>query len=343
MRDNPHILHPLMHFRSFAMLSFRQTALSTALACAMLSSAGAQTLGGANTTASDQTQAEKCDAPKGTIAVTEPQSEVINALLRAGLQSPTGLIRMIIANSNCFQVVERGQGFQNMMQERALASGGQMQSGQNIGQGQMVAADFVITPSVVIAANTAGGVGGGLAGFGGALGVFGAIAGNLKFKEASTAMVMSDVRSGLQVAASEGSAKKTDFNIGGMLLGAGGAGALGGYSNTAEGKLIAASFLDNWNNIVRNVRNNPSLVKATASPASQANASNSVRADAGAVYVAKIAGVKALSEPKDGSREVMSLGRSDEVVAEGEEQNGFMKVATSRGTGWVKAIMMRKQ
>jgi Curli production assembly/transport component CsgG len=332
-----------MHFRSFAMLSFRQTALSAALASALLASAGAQTLGGANTTASDQTQAEKCDAPKGTIAVTEPQSEVINALLKAGLQSPTGLIRMIIANSNCFQVVERGAGFQNMMQERALASGGQMQAGQNIGQGQMVAADFVITPSVVIAANTAGGVGGGLAGFGGALGVFGAIAGNLKFKEASTAMVMSDVRSGLQVAASEGSAKKTDFNVGGFILGAGGAGALGGYTNTAEGKLIAASFLDNWNNIVRNVRSNPNLTQARASAASTANANNSVRADAGAVYVAKIAGVKALAEPKDGSREIMSLGRSDEVVAEGDEKDGFIKVATPRGSAWVKAIMMRKQ
>ena len=156
-------------------------------------------------------------------------------------------------------------------------------------------------------------------------------------------MVMADVRSGLQVAASEGSAKKTDFNIGGMLLGAGGAGALGGYSSTAEGKLIAASFLDNWNNIVRNVRNNPSLVKATASVASRANAANSTVADAGAVWVAKIAGVKALAEPKDGSREIASLGRSDEVVAEGEEKDGFMKVATAKGTGWVKTIMMRKQ
>jgi hypothetical protein len=329
------------------MLFVRQNAvsaaLSAALSCAMFSAAHAQTLGGANTTASDQTQAEKCDAPKGTVAVTEPQSEVINALLRTGLQSPTGLIRMIIANSNCFQIVERGQGFQNMMQERALASGGQMQAGQNVGAGQMVAADFVITPSVVIAPNTSGGLGGGLAGFGGALGLFGAIAGSLKFKEASTSMVMSDVRSGLQVAASEGSAKKTDFNLGGFVLGAGGAGALGGYTNTAEGKLIAASFLDNWNNIVRNVRNNPSLVQAKASVASAANASNSVAADAGAVYVAKIAGVKALAEPREGSREVMSLGRTDEVVAEGEEKNGFIKVATSSGTGWVKAIMMRKQ
>ncbi len=329
------------------MLSLHKTAisvaLSAALASALIAPAGAQTLGGAETQASNQSISEKCDAPKGTIAVSEPQSEVVAALLRSGLQSPSGLIRMIIANSNCFQVVERGQGFQNMMQERALASGGQMQAGQNVGQGQMVAADFVITPSVVIAAHTSGGVGGGLAGFSRGLGMLGAIAGNLKFKEASTSMVMADVRSGLQVAASEGSAQKTDFNLGGFLLGAGGAGALGGYTNTAEGKLIAASFLDNWNNIVKNIRNNSSLIQAKAGAASQANASNSVRADAGAVWVAKIAGVKALAEPRDGSREVASLGRSDEVVAEGDEKDGYMKVATAKGSGWVKIIMMRKQ
>lgn len=324
------------------MLLLRQTLIASAVVCAM--AAHAQTLGGAETQASNETLAEKCDAPKGTIAVSEPQSEVVAALLKSGLQSPSGLIRMIIANSNCFQVVERGQGFQNMMQERALASGGQMQAGQNVGQGQMVAADFVITPSVVIAAHTSGGVGGGLlGGFGGGLGLLGAIAGNLKFKEASTSMVMADVRSGIQVAASEGSAKKTDFNLGGFVLGAGGAGALGGYTNTAEGKLIAASFLDNWNNIVKNVRNNPSLIQAKAGAASQANASNSVQADAGAVWVAKIAGIKALAEPRDGAKEVATLGRSDEVVAEGEEKNGYMKVATAKGSGWVKTIMMRKQ
>ncbi|NJS36025.1 MAG: peptidoglycan-binding protein [Brachymonas sp.] len=325
------------------MISFRLTAMSVAMMGSLWVSVHAQTLGGAETQASNQSISEKCDAPKGTIAVSEPQSEVVAALLKNGLQSPSGLIRMIIANSNCFQVVERGQGFQNMMQERALASGGQMQAGQNVGQGQMVAADFVITPSVVIAAHTSGGVGGGLAGFGGGFALLGAIAGNLKFKEASTSMVMADVRSGIQVAASEGSAKKTDFNVGGFILGAGGAGALGGYTNTAEGKLIAASFLDNWNNIVKNIRNNPSLIQAKAGAASQANASNSVRADAGAVWVAKIAGVKALAEPRDGAREVASLGRSDEVVAEGDEKDGYMKVATAKGSGWVKIIMMRKQ
>ena len=97
------------------------------------------------------------DAPKGTIAVVEAQNQAIASLGRYGLQSPTGLIRMIVQQSNCFQIVERGVAFQNLMQERSLAAGGQLQAGQNIGQGQMVAADFVVSPSVVFSNPNAGG------------------------------------------------------------------------------------------------------------------------------------------------------------------------------------------
>ena len=57
----------------------------------------------------------------GAVAVVEPQDYVMQALSRYNLQSPVGLIRMMIQQSNCFIVVERGMGMQNMMQERALA------------------------------------------------------------------------------------------------------------------------------------------------------------------------------------------------------------------------------
>jgi len=317
---------------------------AVALAAASLSQA--QTLGGASGPAGDATQVEKCDAPKGTLAVVEPQSHVLQSLQSMGLGSPTGMIRLIIQQSNCFQIVERGAGFQNVMQERQLAAGGQLQAGQNVGQGQLVAADFVVTPSVVFSNPNAGGVGGGLlGGFGGGGRLIGAIAGGLQFKEAQTSMTMADTRSGLQVAAAQGSAQKTDFSIGGALLGGGGGAALGGYGNTAEGKIVAASFLDNWNKIVLSVRNNPSLIQAKASPASQANAAASVRAGAGAagdVYVPKIAGVKVYRAANEGA-ELMTLSRSDEMIFEGQEQDGFMKVATPKGSGWVKAIMVRKQ
>jgi hypothetical protein len=39
---------------------------------------------------------EKCEKPYGTLAVAEPQDAVISHLLQYGLQSPVGLIRMMI-------------------------------------------------------------------------------------------------------------------------------------------------------------------------------------------------------------------------------------------------------
>ncbi|MDP9198201.1 MAG: hypothetical protein M3O07_03175, partial [Pseudomonadota bacterium] len=56
---------------------------------------------------------ERCDKPMGAVAVVEPQDYVMSALSRYNLQSPVGLIRMMIQQSNCFIVVERGQGMQN--------------------------------------------------------------------------------------------------------------------------------------------------------------------------------------------------------------------------------------
>ena len=64
---------------------------------------------------------EHCDKPMGALAVVEPQNEVLVALTRYRLSSPVGLIRMMVQQSNCFIVVERGQGLRNMEQERALA------------------------------------------------------------------------------------------------------------------------------------------------------------------------------------------------------------------------------
>src|SRR5260370_42129899 len=70
------------------------------------------------------------------------------------------MIRMVNQQSNCFLVGERGVGMQNLMQERQLAAAGEARQGSNLGGGQMMAADFVMTPSVVFSENNAGGVGG---------------------------------------------------------------------------------------------------------------------------------------------------------------------------------------
>jgi hypothetical protein len=285
----------------------------------------------------------RCDRPMSAIAVVEPQHFVIASLSRYGLSSPTGLIRMMIQQSNCFVVVERGIGMQNMMQERALAQGGQLRQDSNVGGGQIVTADFILTPAVVFSENNAGGVG---AAVGGMLGRrrLGAVVGGLKFKEAQTSMLLADARSTVQVAAAEGSTRKADLRLGGLLFGGGVGAAAGGYGNTNEGKIIAAALLDNYNNIVMAVRNDPGLQRSVGTLAQEASAGGRTRAGAvfseGDVVGPKIAGVKLLAQPSDDAQTLATLGRMDELVVIGGPSNGFINVQGASGAGWVKAVLV---
>ena len=252
----------------------------------------------------------------------------------------------MIQQSNCFVVVERGIGLQNAMQERALQQGGELRSGSNVGPGQMVTADFILTPSVVFSENNAGGVGAGVVG-----GLFGrtagAVAGGLKFKEAQTSMLVADARSTVQVAAAEGSTRKADLRVGGLFVGGGAGAGAGGYGNTNEGKIIAAALMDNYNNIVRVVRNDANLQRKVGTLAQEAAAGGQQKAGLalaeGDVLAPKIAGVKILALPADNSKEVATLGRADEVVVIGKEQNGFINVQGANGAGWVKIVLVGKR
>jgi curli biogenesis system outer membrane secretion channel CsgG len=116
--------------------------LPLAAAAQELGRAGSIATGGAgpNGAVKANSRLERCEAPKGTLAVVEPQSQVLGNLQRYGLGSPTSVLRMLVQQSNCFQVVERGVAMGNMMQERALARSGELQADANIGKGQMAVA-----------------------------------------------------------------------------------------------------------------------------------------------------------------------------------------------------------
>jgi len=210
--------------------------------------------GGANSQNANDKLA-RCNAPLGTIAVVEDTSSPWYGILTSQYQlgPTTPVLKLMIQQSNCFVVVDRGRAMNNMMQERALAQSGELRQGSNFGKGQMVSADYTLTPSITFSNNNAGGMGGLV---GGLLGPVGAIVGgSLSSKEASTLLTLVDNRSGVQLAASEGSAKNWDFGAIGGLLGGGFGGVGGGYANTAQGKVIVAAFMDSYNGIVKAVQN----------------------------------------------------------------------------------------
>lgn len=292
---------------------------------------------------------EKCERSLGTIAVSENQGASQHQLQSYGLGSPVSLLRIMIQQSNCFTVVERGVAMQNMQEERALAASGDMLGGSNVGKGQLQAADFVMTPGVQFTAGDTGGIGGALSSYGGKFlgglgGVVGGIAGNIKFKEAQTSLLIADVRSGIQVAAAEGVAKKTDFGVSGWNWGGGGYSSLGGYTKTPEGKMVAASLLDNYNKIVMTIRGQASLVK-TSSAASRVNAGASTREGVpvapGASVYARLATVKVFAEPRTSSKLMATLKRSEEAIATGEERDGFVRIdGENVSGGWVQKTLV---
>jgi hypothetical protein len=80
------------------------------------------------------------------------------------------------------------------------------------------------------------------------------VAGGVRFREAQAVMMVTDTRSGVQVAVAEGRAQASDLG-GGLGLGSlQGFGNLAGYSNTNQGKVVAGAFLDSFNKLVQQVR-----------------------------------------------------------------------------------------
>jgi curli biogenesis system outer membrane secretion channel CsgG len=246
-------------------MSFKLSTLAIALVLAGCN-ATAPKLGTADTAASGSAAGgaaqganaalERCDTPLGTVALVEETSadwyRLFTTEYRLGSTVP--VLRLMIQQSNCFLVVERGRAMAAMERERAIAASGQGRAGSNMGGGQIVAADYSMTPEVLVSARGTSGGGGGLAGGSRNLALLGAIAGSIRTNEASTMLMLTDNRSGVQVSASQGSSSNTDFSAGAVLFGGGGGGGLGGYTNTPQGKVVIAAFTDSYNQMVKALR-----------------------------------------------------------------------------------------
>ena len=212
-------------------------------------------------TSGESSQLERCASPLGTVSLIENQSAGWYTVLTGEYRLPptANLLRLLVQQSNCFVVIERGAaGMNAMTRERALMQTGEMRGGSNFGRGQMVASDYGLSPEIVFSNSDAGGAGlalGGLIGGGRYSNVIGKLGANLQTKEASALLTLIDNRSGVQVAASEGSASKTDFGGFLKLSGESGGGNLGGYTRTPQGKVIAAAFMDAFNQMVVSLRN----------------------------------------------------------------------------------------
>ena len=223
------------------------------------SNASAQSGAAAGGTSADANpQLEYCNETLGTVALYENQQDTWwHSYYRRypSLGSTVPVLRMMVQQSNCFVVVERGKALRNVLGERDLQDSGELREGSDFGKGQLVSADYTMSPSIQFSENT-GGLGGALGGVIGKRAPFlGGVAGKLKRKQAATTLLLVDNRSSVQVSASVGQAKRFNFGAGLGGISRSGAGVLGGYTETPEGKIIVAAFADSYNNMVKALRN----------------------------------------------------------------------------------------
>lgn len=200
-------------------------------------------------------QLERCSSSLGTVTIYEDRDSDWYSVLTRDYRLPSTIpvIRLLAQQSNCFVIVERGKAFNQMMEERALMESGELRQSSNFKKGQMVAADYTITPTITFSSGDTSGVGGVVGALFGSLA--GAVAGGFSTTDASTVLTLIENRSGVQLAAAEGSARNTDFAGLGGLFGGSAGGALGAYSKTPEGKVIVAAFTDSMNNMIKALKN----------------------------------------------------------------------------------------
>ncbi|EHL22604.1 hypothetical protein KYG_12134 [Acidovorax sp. NO-1] len=200
----------------------------------------------------------RCDAPVATVALAEnPHGYTYGAAYQLP-PSPVPLVKLLAQQSGCFRVVDRGAGLRATVREQELKESGVLrQQNSTVAKGRGYEAQYTLTPSLTFSEQDAGrGLGGVIA----MLPVLRDIAGlagiveQVRFKEAQTALLLSDNETTEQVAAATGAARTTDLGVGGLVLGRLGGAAGAGWSNTNEGKVIAAAFLDAHNQLVVQAR-----------------------------------------------------------------------------------------
>ena len=196
----------------------------------------------------------KCDAPVATMALVENP----NGYSMAGgynlPRSPVPLVRLLAQQSGCFRIVDRAAGLNQTIEEQKLKDAGVLGNAVTVRKGQGYAAQYTITPSLTFSEQNAGRELGGIMSHIPVLNKFVGLADSVKLKEAQVALLLTDNETTEQIAAATGSVRVTDLGMAGLMLGRAGGAAGAGWSNTNEGKVIAAAFLDAHNQLVTQLR-----------------------------------------------------------------------------------------
>ena len=277
-----------------------------------------------------QADIPNCGRNLGTIAIREPDH---NWWTDLNLTSPEVLLKVFVRKSGCFTLVDRGKGFEMAQQERALASGGSLQQGSNVGAGQVKAADYILVPDIASKNNDASGtnIGGILGGFVG--GGAGALLSHISINSKTADVVLSivNVRTSEDGPIEQGHGSKTDvgFGVGGGWGNWGGFGGAGvsSYTNTDIGQVVTLAYIDAYTKLVNDMGGMPTAAEGGASAQAPAQAVNMTRV--GRMY----------TTASPDSKVVRSLNAGMMLYPTGNKDGAMWEVKDELGNqGWVSSM-----
>ncbi|WP_174279041.1 SH3 domain-containing protein [Sphingomonas bacterium] len=232
-------------------------ATSAALAALLATPGGAQRLAKPSagqrlqeTTAND---VPRCPRKLGTVSIEDGDDP--SAWTQASLAPPSKLLKVLVARSGCFNLVDRGTGLNAANRERNIGGSLGLQRRSNVGIGQVKAADYVLVAEIQGANSNVSGSGA-AAGIGGLVGGrIGGLVGGFRSKkmEANTILSLTNVRTTETIATEDGYAAKNNLSLagGGFFAVAGGVG--GGYDNTDLGRIVTLSFIQAYARLVNDL------------------------------------------------------------------------------------------
>ena len=200
---------------------------------------------------------ERCDETLGTLAVDDGRAADWYGPFGSATQvtSIEPLLRLAVQQSNCFVITSIGSLRTDSRLQRISdiqRGSGEYRAGSKQQTGQRVAADYYLEPQIAINDDSIGKVAGALGGiFNSTIGI---VAGSMEGKVSVVTLSLFDIRSSVQISASEGSATATNYGAALAAFGGGAGGALGGYSRTPAGKATVAAFMDAYNGMVRSLK-----------------------------------------------------------------------------------------
>ena len=194
----------------------------------------------------------QCGKVLGTIALVDGDGK---GWLQYQLGAPSTLLKAFVSKSGCFKLVKRGSGMEAIQREQALAGGGNLQRGSNVGGGQIKTADWLLVADIAGGNQNSGGSAlGGIAGglLGSKFGGLGAVAGGINTKKVEAQIVLSlvNTRTSEEEYNIEGFAKKSDFSWGAGGFSGWNAAGGGAYASTDVGKVVGLAFLDGYKQLV---------------------------------------------------------------------------------------------